>query len=106
LATKPHDVFFLCQVPMRNLEDNTWNSSNRKGCEEAKGSWVQLVSQRVDGIDGYKPIKALSQTAFPEPRWPTKGIYELIEATFAGRSIDHEDHPGMIRLLGGAQVVT
>jgi hypothetical protein len=26
LATKPHDVFFLCEVPTRNL-DNTWNET-------------------------------------------------------------------------------
>ena len=40
LATKPNDVFFLCQVPTRN-KDNTWNESNLDGCEKAKTLWMQ-----------------------------------------------------------------
>jgi hypothetical protein len=39
LATKPHDVFFLCHVPSQNL-DNTWNSTNLAACETAVGAWV------------------------------------------------------------------
>ena len=32
LATKPHDVFFLCHVPSQNT-DNPWNASNLRACE-------------------------------------------------------------------------
>ena len=35
LATKPNDVFFLCHVPSRNL-DNSWNASNLQACEQAR----------------------------------------------------------------------
>lgn len=35
LATKPHDVFFLCRIPTRNL-DNSWNRDNIAGCEQAR----------------------------------------------------------------------
>src|SRR5260370_13257774 len=45
LASKPFDVFFLCQVPTRN-EDNSWNSSNLAACVTAKTSWVQATSRK------------------------------------------------------------
>jgi hypothetical protein len=35
LASKPGGVFFLCQIPTRNLE-NPWNESNLQACERAK----------------------------------------------------------------------
>ena len=35
LASKPYDVFFLCQLPSRNT-DNSWNESNMLACESAK----------------------------------------------------------------------
>ena len=43
--------------------------------------------------------------AFPEPKWPTQSLDELIERTFAGRMIDSEDHPGLLRLIGAKQSV-
>ena len=52
LATKPHDVFFLCEVPTRNL-DNAWNASNLQACEEAKARWIQATSRRPENVEGY-----------------------------------------------------
>ena len=43
LAAKPHDVFFLCRIPTRNLE-NSWNRDNVAGCEQAKKLWTQATS--------------------------------------------------------------
>jgi hypothetical protein len=53
LATKPFDVFFLCQIPTRN-EDNTWNTSNRVACEQGKALWVQATSRKEEGVEGYQ----------------------------------------------------
>jgi hypothetical protein len=53
LASKPHDIFFLAEVPTRNL-DNKWNETNLAGCQQAKTLWTQLTSLRETGAEGYK----------------------------------------------------
>jgi hypothetical protein len=102
LASKPNDVFFLCEVPSQNL-DNAWNESNLQGCEQAKALWTRLVSRRDEGVDGYEIQKARSEKAFHEPNWPTQNLEALILATFSGRMIDRDDHPGLLRLVGAEQ---
>ena len=105
LATKPYDVLFLCAVPSTNL-DNTWVASNLMACEQAKTSWARAVSQKDEGINSYKVTLATHQDAFPAPKWPTEPLTTLIEKTFAGRMIDTEDHPGLLRLIGARQSVS
>jgi len=105
LATKPHDVFFLCHVPTRN-EDNTWVASNLIACERAKTHWTQATSRREEGVEAYKPDVARDANAFPEPNWPTQSLADLINVTFAGRMIESEDHPGLLRLIGAKQSVS
>ena len=105
LATKPNDRFFLCEVPSQNL-DNVWNASNLSGCVQAKTLWTQATSRRPEGVDGYKIDMAKHQDAFPEPNWPTQALNELIMVTFAGRMIDREDHPGLLRLIGARQSIS
>jgi hypothetical protein len=102
LATKPHDVFFLAHIPSENL-DNSWNFTNLQGCEEAIRTWVQLSSRKAEGVDTYRIEHALSDKAFPPPKWPKQTLAELIEVTFAGRMIDREDHPALLRLRGAEQ---
>ena len=102
LATKPNDVFFLCHVPTQNL-DNVWNESNLQACLQAKQHWTQATSRRDEGVDGYKVDFAKNQDAFPEPNWPTQKLDALIQTTFAGRMIDRDDHPGLLRLIGARQ---
>jgi hypothetical protein len=102
LATKPYDVFFLCIVPTQNL-DNAWNSTNLMACEQATTHWCYSTSRRAESVDGYKIEPAWDQDAFPEPKWPTQSLAELIVATFAGRMIDCEDHPALLRLVGARQ---
>ena len=58
---------------------------------------------RTEGVERYKITFALDQDAFPAPAWPTQTLSELIETTFAGRMIDREDHPALLRLLGARQ---
>jgi hypothetical protein len=53
LATKPHDVLFLCRVPTQNL-DNSFNAANLQACEVAKTSWVEVTSRKEEGVDSYK----------------------------------------------------
>jgi hypothetical protein len=103
LATKPNDHFFLCQVPSQNLE-NTWNASALQGCEEATRYWVKAVSLREAGADRYQIQRAVDQDVFPEPKWPTQSLDELIIATFAPhRMITSDDHPGLRRKIGARQ---
>jgi hypothetical protein len=105
LATKPYDIFFLCQVPTRN-QDNSWNGSNLKACEHAKTFWTMVTSRKEEGIEAYKIDAARDADAFPEPKWPTQSLIELISVTFAGCMIDKEDHPGLLRLIGAKQVTS
>ena len=65
LACKPHDVFFFCIVPSQNL-DNTWNADALTACHKAQTHWVQAVSRRSEGAEGYKIEFALDQEAFPD----------------------------------------
>ena len=102
LATRPNDVFFLCQVPSQNI-DNTWVCTNLMACDYAKERWTVCTSCRDEGVEGYKAGFALDEDAFAKPDWPTQSLSELIGVTFAGRMIDRVDHPAMIRLRGGKQ---
>ena len=70
LASKPGDVFFLCHVPTRN-EDNPWNSSNHRACEQAKTHWTLATSRKEEGVEAYKIDVAKDADAFPQPKWPT-----------------------------------
>jgi hypothetical protein len=105
LAAKPGDVFFLCHVPTRNL-DNSWNATNLEACELAKTQWTQATSRKEEGVDGYKIDVAKDPDAFHPPNWLTQSLPDLISKTFAGRIIDGEDHPGLLRLIGAKQAAT
>ena len=102
LATKPHDVFFLCQVPSQNL-DNPWNESNLKACVLAKTKWTTATSRKAEGVENYKIDAARNPKAFPDPKWPTQSLTELISVTYAGRMIVKDDDPGLLRLIGEVQ---
>jgi hypothetical protein len=65
LASKPYDVFFLCHVPTRNL-NNGYNASSLEACEQAKTRWVQATSGRDEGVEAYK-ISAARATMTPSP---------------------------------------
>jgi hypothetical protein len=102
LATKPHDKFFLCQVPTQNL-DNLFNQTNRAACEQAKTLWTQATSRKDEGVDGYKVDFARDPDAFPAPKWPEQTLEAMILTTFAGRTIMDDSHPGLLRLVGAKQ---
>jgi hypothetical protein len=102
LATKPHDVFFLCHVPSQNL-DNSWNDSNLRACLQAKTKWTGAESRKGENSESYQITYAKDQDAFPEPKWPKQSLDELILVTFDGRMIDNDTHPGLLRLIGAKQ---
>jgi hypothetical protein len=102
LATKPNDVFFLCRIPSRNL-DNSWNRDNVAGCERAKTLWTQATSRGEEGVDGYLVRVARDPDAFAEPKWPGQSLSDLIDRAFAGRVIGADDHPALLRLIGAKQ---
>jgi hypothetical protein len=64
------------------------------------------VSRRPEGAEGYKIEFAKDQDAFPEPNWPSRSLDELLEATFKEAKIDHDRHPGLLRLIGAKQDLT
>jgi len=100
LASKPHDAFFLCEVPSQNL-DNPWNSSNLDACEKAKTHWIQATSRRSEGVDGYKIDFARDADAFAPPNWPKQSLSQIIGATFGGDLVIlSETHAGLLRLIG------
>src|SRR6516165_7855588 len=80
LAAKPGDVFFLCHVPTRNM-DNSWNATNLQACEHAKQYWTMVTSRKEEGVEAYKIDAAKDLDAFPEPKWPTQSRTELIGVT-------------------------
>jgi hypothetical protein len=105
LASKPNDVFFLCRIPTRNL-DNSWNRDNVAGCEQAKTQWTQATSRGDEGVDAYLVQIARDPDAFPEPKWPEQPLSDLIDRAFAGRMIVSDDHPALLRLVGAKQSVS
>jgi hypothetical protein len=105
LASKPNDVFFLCRVPTRNL-DNSYNQGNVAACQQAKTLWTEATSRREEGIEGYKVGKACDPDAFPQPKWPEQSLSDLIDRAFAGRTIDNDQHPALRRLIGAKQSVS
>jgi hypothetical protein len=105
LASKPGNAFFLCRVPSQRL-DNLWNKTNLQACVQAKTLWTQAVSKKEDGAEGYRVTAALDQDIFPEPKWPTQTLDELIQVTFNGCIITDENHAGLLRLLGAKPAVS
>jgi hypothetical protein len=105
LATKPYDVHFLCKVPTRNL-DNKFNETALLACEDAKTLWTEALSRKSEGVDEYQIKHARNPKAFPEPKWPSQTLEELIGITFEGRMIESDDHPGLLRLIGEKQDVS
>ena len=102
LATKPGDSFFLCTIPTQNL-DNLWNITNLDGCEKARTYWTKFTSRKGEGAEGYKISLARDLESFGEPNWPTQPLDELIAKTFAGRMIEAQDHPALLRKVGAKQ---
>ncbi len=105
LATMPGNKFFFCIVPSQNLE-NSWNKSAIEICQRAKTEWMQALSRKAEGVDNYQPKATTDPDPFPEIKWPIttlEGLEGLLAVTFKGLSIETDDHPGLLRLIGKKQ---
>ena len=98
-------MFFFCIVPSQNL-DNSWNADALTACHKAQTHWIQAMSRRSEGAEGYKIEFARDQEAFPAPKWPSRSLDELLEVTFKDANIDHDRHPALLRLIGAKQDLT
>ena len=76
----------------------TWTTRGTQrrstACEQAKTLWVQATSRKAEGVEAYKIEYARDQDAFPDPKWPTRTLDELLEVTFRNANIDTDNHPG------------
>ena len=55
---------------------------------------MKATSRKAEGVEGYKIDYARDQDAFPDPKWPTRTLDELLEVTFRNANIDTDNHPG------------
>jgi hypothetical protein len=99
LGSKPNDVFFLCSVPCENL-DNSWNETANDGCEQAKTTWVKVISEKASGNERYKIDYTEEPDAFPDSDWPKQSRSKLINATFKGKMVLTNNHPALARKIG------
>jgi hypothetical protein len=65
-----------------------------------------VTSRKAEGVEAHKIDASRDPDAFPEPKWPSQTLNELIYVTYAGRMIVTEDHPGLLRLIGKKQIVS
>ena len=101
LGMKANGEVFLCEVPCQGL-DNSWVKTMHEGCMFARDRWTKVTSRRTEDppSDSYRSIFARHEEAFPAPRWPAQTRTELLDVAFNGRVIDHDAHPGLLRLIG------
>ena len=74
-----------------------------EACEKAKTLWTKATSRKGEGVENYKITSAKDPDAFRDPNWPTQSLGELITRAFAGRMIETEDHPALLRKIGAKQ---
>ena len=82
LATKPlrsSSSSPRCRPETRTISGTKatcWRASRRKRL------WVQATSRKEEGVDAYKVDFAREQDAFPEPKWPTQSLDDMIDEDF------------------------
>jgi hypothetical protein len=92
-VTKRGSVSFW---PVSQTDQGSWGSSAREIAEQAKMTWVRVISIRSEGCyESREPDEV-----FPEPEWPDKPLSELLKLAFRGRIIDCLDHPILEELRG------
>jgi hypothetical protein len=74
-----------------------------EACEKAKTFWTKVTSRKSEGVENYKITFARDLDSFSDPQWPTQSIGELIARSFADRMIETDDHPALLRKVGGKQ---
>ena len=76
------------------------------GLRESQDAVGAGSSRKAEGVEGYKIDYARDQDAFPDPKWPSRTLEELIEVTFRNANIDTDNHPALLRLIGAKPDLT
>lgn len=84
------------KLPQVDGRSNLWNDSALMAAEEAKRSWIRVVSDQQQGM--YRTICATGECE--EPLWPDATMEGLLEKAFRGKMIASEDHPVVKKLRG------
>lgn len=84
------------KLPTADGRSNLWNDSALLAAEEAKNSWVRVVSDLSQGM--YRTVAAKGE--FEEPTWPEETMEELLKKAFRERTILNTDHPVVRKLRG------
>ncbi len=92
------DVLFLwpAKLPEADGAGRAWHTSALEIAEEAKKSWVRMVSDRDAGSYAMHVAKG----DLGEPTWPDLSLKDLIRLAFKERYIDTPHHD-VIRELNG-----
>ena len=84
----------------------------RQQLEQLEPGGMRAGQDAVDESDQPERTKAskatrsaspATRTPSPSPNWPTQSLGELIGRAFAGRMIETEDHPALLRKIGAKQ---
>ena len=76
--------------------DNPWSESMRIALSEGKKRWVRVVAnQALGAYDLFVAPGDLSEAV-----WPKYTMGEMLKAAFAGRIIESQEHPVLLRLRG------
>ena len=90
-------------MPTQNLDNAGTTRIWRRVKRPRRFGRKQLAAER-EGADDYKITYAAEDPdIFSDPKWPTQSLGELIARAFAGRMIETEDHPALLRKIGAKQ---
>ena len=71
-----------------------------RGLRESQDAVGSGYLAQGEGVEAYKIEYARDQDAFPDPKWPSRTLDELLEVTFRNANIDTDNHPALLRLIG------
>ena len=103
LASKPHDVFFFCIVPIAKPGQLVERSRRLRRANWPRPGGCRRCRARAKGSTPTRSSTPRIEDAFPAPKWPSRTLDELIEVTFRAANIEHDRHPGLLRLIGAKQ---
>lgn len=90
-------IFWPVPQPPAEGTENLWNLSQREVADNAKITWLRLVSNKR--LKQYE--SEVARGKIPEPEWPNRSMPELLEIAFSGgHIIDTINHPAIQTLLG------
>lgn len=82
--------------PARTEGDDSWSKSLREIVELAKGSWVRVQSDSLNG----RYVGSLPKGELPTPTWSGRPWAQLLSEAYSDRLIDGPDHPVLKHLRG------